>query len=138
MAYDGQTERQQEREQKRAAQLAKRRADARDAAIRQCFATPEGRALLWWLLEIGRVNTQPFSGTAEKTAFACGELNVGNRILAQIIEVNPEGYLTMLKENKVEHERITSPSGDDDPDGDYTGAWDGDHTPDPDPEPEPS
>ena len=73
-----------------------------DSAVSQAIADKEGRKFLWWLLEIGRIGTQPYSGNALNTAFSCGELNVGQRILDRIISVSPEGYLLMMKENNDE------------------------------------
>ena len=83
-----------------------------DAAIGECLATHKGRALLWWLLEIGRVGTQPFAGIEGKTAFNCGELNVGNQVLARITEVGPDGYLTMMKEKQNERNALSNPDTD--------------------------
>ena len=73
-----------------------------DSAVSQAIADKEGRKFLWWLLEIGRIGSQPYSGNALNTAFTCGELNVGQRILDRIISVSPEGYLLMMKENNDE------------------------------------
>jgi hypothetical protein len=73
-----------------------------DSAINKAVEDIEGRKFLWWLLEIGRVGMQPYSNNALNTAFNCGELNVGQRILDRIISVSPEGYLRMMKENNDE------------------------------------
>lgn len=73
-----------------------------DAAISACLNTSNGRRLLWWILELGHINQQPFTSNALSTAFQCGELNVGNQVLARIMEVNPDGYLTMMKEKALE------------------------------------
>jgi hypothetical protein len=73
-----------------------------ESAVSKSLADPEGRKFLWWLLEIGRIGMQPYSGNALNTAFACGELNVGQRILDRIISVSPDGYLTMMKEHASE------------------------------------
>jgi hypothetical protein len=73
-----------------------------ESAVSKAIADPEGRKFLWWLLEIGRIGMQPFASNALNTAFACGELNVGQRILDRIISVSPEGYLTMMKESESE------------------------------------
>ena len=62
----------------------------------------QGRKFLWWLLEVGAVNTQPFAHNALQTSFNCGQLNVGNRILEAITSASPEGYLTMMKEHSDE------------------------------------
>lgn len=98
-----------------------------------------GRKYLWRLLQWGRVGTQPFTADPHITAFGCGELNVGQQILGHLIEVDPAGYLSILKERTDEQRlrdtdfaRIGDPSydpnvsgGTDDPDN----SGDGD-TPD--------
>ena len=68
------------------------------SALEALLQHSHGRKLLWWLLEIGRVGSQPFTPNALSTAFGCGELNVGQQILSRITSVSPEGYLTMMKE----------------------------------------
>lgn len=73
-----------------------------DSAVSKAIADSEGRKFLWWLLEIGRIGSQPYSNNALNTAFGCGELNVGQRILDRIISVSPEGYLLMMQENNDE------------------------------------
>lgn len=73
-----------------------------DSAVSKMIADGEGRKFLWWLLEIGRVGTQPYSNNALNTAFSCGELNVGQKILDRIISVSPEGYVSMMQENNRE------------------------------------
>jgi hypothetical protein len=73
-----------------------------DSAVSKSIVDPEGRKFLWWLLEIGRVGLQPYANNALNTAFNCGEMNVGQRILDRIISVAPEGYLQMMKENNDE------------------------------------
>ena len=76
-----------------------------DSAVSKFIADDEGRKFLWWLLQIGQIWRQPFGHNALNTAFACGELNVGQRILDRVISVSPEGYLTMMKENADEHKK---------------------------------
>ena len=73
-----------------------------NSAIANAIERPEGRKFLWWLLEIGRIGMQPYANNALNTAFNCGELNVGQRILDRIISVSPEGYVRMMKENESE------------------------------------
>jgi hypothetical protein len=51
------------------------------------------------------VGQQPFANNALQTAFACGELNVGQRVLDRITSVSPEGYLEMMKEMADERAR---------------------------------
>lgn len=78
-----------------------------DSAIDALLQHGHGRRLLWWLLQIGRVGGQPYTGNALNTAFSCGELNVGQKILDRIISVSPEGYLTMMKEQADERTNRT-------------------------------
>jgi hypothetical protein len=78
-----------------------------ESAVSKTLADAEGRKFLWWLLEIGRIGHQPYANNALNTAFNCGELNVGQRILDRIISVSAEGYLTMMKENESERSERT-------------------------------
>lgn len=80
-----------------------------DKTITELLQSHAGRNLMWWLLQIGQVNTQPFRGDEGRTAFACGELNVGNKILARAVELSPDGYLTLLKEKQNERNALAKP-----------------------------
>lgn len=90
----------------------------REDAIRALLATVKGRRFIWWLLEVGKEGIQPFTANALTTAFNCGELNVGKQILAQVIEIDPEGYLRLLKERQDERTNrdlaLRNDAGDDD------------------------
>lgn len=87
--------------------------------IAEALDTPAGRKMLWWLLSVSKaVAVNPFSGDPYHTAFNCGEQNVGQQVLARIIEVNPEGFLAMQKENLNEWNRS---NGDPDPVDDAPG-----------------
>lgn len=68
-------------------------------AVRSLYTLPAGRTYLIWLLEVGRALGQnSFRGDPHATAFACGENNVGLRIMAQMIEVDPASFSSLLKE----------------------------------------
>lgn len=67
-------------------------------AVEALLQLSNGRKFLWWLLEIGRIGSQPYSGNALNTAFSCGELNVGQKVLDRIIATSPDGYVIMMKE----------------------------------------
>jgi hypothetical protein len=74
-------------------------------AVESLIATYEGRRYLHWLLQIGRaLGENPFTGQALSTSFACGEQNVGQQIMGHLLEVSPEGFMTVLKEG---HARAT-------------------------------
>lgn len=76
-----------------------------NSAFEALLKAPNGRKVLWWLLQIGRVGQQPFANNALQTAFGCGELNVGQQVLDRITSVSPEGYLDMMKEMADERSR---------------------------------
>lgn len=76
----------------------KREQEERDSVVTVLLNDPKGREYLWWLLSITRVNSNPYTANALATSFACGEQNIGQQILAHILEVNPAGYVQMLKE----------------------------------------
>lgn len=91
--------------QEAAAQRKQRKAEKLDSisrglAVRGLLSSPEGRAYLWWLLQIGRYGVQPFAADSERTAFNCGELNVGLQILAHILETDPAGFVRLQEEHK--------------------------------------
>lgn len=92
-------------EQRLRARWLKEDTTAVDAAFTALLQHAHGRKALWWLLQIGRVGQQPFANNALQTAFACGELNVGQQVLDRITSVSPEGYLEMMKEMADERAR---------------------------------
>jgi hypothetical protein len=91
-------------------------------AIAACAATREGRLFLWWLLSIGQVGQQPFTANALNTAFNCGELNVGNQILARLIDVDPAIYVRMQQENLNDGRTAQREPSGGNPDPDEPGA----------------
>lgn len=70
-----------------------------DDAIKGLLEEVRGRKFLWWLLKVGKVNSQPFAIDSNVMAYQCGELNVGNTILARIVEVDPSGFMRLQQEN---------------------------------------
>lgn len=74
-----------------------------EEAYRALLKTPTGRKFLSYLLEITRFMQQPFTGSALNTAFACGEQNVGKRVLADMMEVDPDAFVTLIKERNNVH-----------------------------------
>jgi hypothetical protein len=75
-----------------------------DTVIRQLLEEPKGQKFIWWLLQIGKVGVQPFSTERSITDFQCGELNVGQQMLARLIDVNPMGFAQMQLKRKQEDE----------------------------------
>jgi hypothetical protein len=77
-----------------------------DDFIRQSMETARGREFMYWLLSLCRMGQNPFTSNALTTSFACGELNVGQQVQAQIIENSPANFLKMLAEK--EEERLNA------------------------------
>lgn len=74
-----------------------------EQAITALLSTAVGRRYLRRLLLFGKVGQQPFTPNALTMSFQCGELNVGQQILADILAVNPDGYVLMQKEANDEY-----------------------------------
>lgn len=93
-----------------------------DSAVEALLGAANGRKLLWWILGLGGLGRNPFTNNALTTGFNCGELNVSQKILERIIQVNPAGYAQMVTENADERQRRdTILNGVGDPsDGDST------------------
>lgn len=97
----------------------KRERLAMDDGLRSLVSSYEGRRYIWWLLEVSRaLGHNAFAETPERTAFNCGQQNVGQQILHHLIEVAPDAYLTLLKEEYDERYSNTAGSTSDAPDSD--------------------
>lgn len=69
-----------------------------ESDLKWLCATKRGRRIVWRLLEQSGVFRLSFDPNALKMAFAEGNRNYGNRILAMLQTVAPESYITMTKE----------------------------------------
>lgn len=75
----------------------------RDDAVKALLQHKQGRKYLYWLLSVGKaIGHNAFTGNALSTSFNCGEQNVGQQIMAHIIEVDAKGFLTTLQEQEDE------------------------------------
>lgn len=72
--------------------------DARLEFIRAAMGTREGRIFFWWLLSIGKYGVNPFSHDALAMAFGCGEQNVGQQILGEMLVAVPTSFPDMMLE----------------------------------------
>ena len=105
----------------------KREQLAMDDGLKSLVSSYEGRRYIWWLLEVSRaLGHNAFADTPEMTAFNCGQQNVGQQILNHLIEVAPDAYLTLLKEEY--DERYNNPSGGNSDDSEPGGEHDPDDT----------
>jgi hypothetical protein len=82
------------------ARKAKRRDDMAGADFRDLMGRPEFRRFLWRLLsdcEVFRASFVP-GIDALSLAYAEGRRNLGRELLAEVMRLSPEDYLTMLVE----------------------------------------
>lgn len=66
--------------------------------LQEIMAFRRGRAFVYRILEQCGIYRTSFASDAMAMAFREGERNVGLRLLAEVTEVSPEKYYTMLKE----------------------------------------
>lgn len=60
--------------------------------------TPQGRAVLWWLLSEAGVHQSAYANNALFMAFRAGKQEIGNQLLARILEADPRGYIRLQEE----------------------------------------
>lgn len=107
-------EKEEKKRQRRLRILDRQRKLRIDSCVTALLQHPEGRDYLYWLLELCKVYHNPYTSNALNTAFNCGEMNIGQQIQAHIIEVSPDGYMTMVKEKEEERLNNGRSSGSDD------------------------
>lgn len=79
---------------------------------RQLLSNPSGRKFLFYQLGLCKINQNPFTANALSMSFACGEMNIGQRILFDILSVAPDMWAMMQKEaNDVYRTREQSLAG---------------------------
>ena len=64
------------------------------------LSSPQGRRFLWKLLSGCGIYELSYITDSDMTAFNEGRRSVGNNILADILDVNPDGYSALIKENR--------------------------------------
>ena len=90
-----------------------------DTATSALLHSPDGRAFIWWILGITHYGLTPWTTNALTTSFKCGEHNIGQQLLARMTSVDPEGFLSLLKEKNDERSETSRT----DPDSNsYAGA----------------
>jgi hypothetical protein len=80
--------------------LQRERGRSKEDFIRASLGTREGRIWFWDLLDECGVFRNPWTANALVTAHACGEMNVGQKVLAEVVRIVPDYFSTMLKENE--------------------------------------
>lgn len=79
---------------------AKNLEEVRRDTLKGFLSTAEGRAWFYGLLADCGVFRNPFTQDPAVTSFNCGEMNVGQKVLAAVVDASPDAYLQMLKEQK--------------------------------------
>ena len=73
--------------------------------LRTILKSVWGRRFVWRVMAICGVFSQSFvPDNSEATAFNEGRRSIGNTLLRQVIEINPESYLQMVKANRKDEE----------------------------------
>lgn len=71
--------------------------------LRSILKTVYGKRFITRLLSKCHIWEQPWvQDSPDATAFNCGQINVGNQLLKEVLEVRPEAYLEMTKTVKEE------------------------------------
>ena len=102
-----------------AQERAKADKDSRDRLAREnetsdvkwLMGSKRGRRILWRLMSQSGVFKLSFNSNAMQMAFAEGNRNFGNHVLAMIHLHCPELYATMVKENVNEHRNADDGNG---------------------------
>lgn len=69
------------------------------AILSELLGLPHGRAWLWKQLAEGHIFRPTFTTNPLVTAFNEGNRSAALRLLNQILEVDPEGFISMVKEH---------------------------------------
>ena len=75
--------------------------DTEDNDLKFLLASDQGRRFIWNMLEKCGVFKSSFTGSSE-TFFLEGPRNIGLKLMSDIMRVDPESYLKMIKSNKGE------------------------------------
>ncbi len=89
----------QEAREESAKEEEKRREQERDD-FRRVMSDAWGRRFVWRLMREGGVFRSSFSGDALSGAFNEGQRQQGLRLVNEVLEVCPEHWLTMIREQK--------------------------------------
>lgn len=75
--------------------------DTDDQDLKFLLASDQGRRFIWNMLEKCGVFKSSFTGSSE-TFFLEGQRNIGLKLMSDIMRVDPDSYLKMIKSNKGE------------------------------------
>jgi hypothetical protein len=77
--------------------LRRERDRAKEDFVRAALGSREGRIWFWDLLARCGVFRNPWTANALVTAHACGEMNVGQEVLAEVTRLVPDYFATDAK-----------------------------------------
>lgn len=86
------------------ARKAKELAKRQRADTRAVLDSPEGRRVVWRMLERAGIFRSSFTGNSSTTVFNEGMRNLGLMLMSDINEACPEKYLVMLNESRQRRE----------------------------------
>ncbi len=75
--------------------------DTEDNDLKFLLSSDQGRRFIWNMLEKCGVFKSSFTGSSE-TFFLEGQRNIGLKLMSDIMRVDPDSYLKMIKSNKGE------------------------------------
>jgi hypothetical protein len=64
-----------------------------------------GRRFVWWLMAEAGVFRNPWRAGVSEMAFAAGNMNIGQRLLAEVFAIAPGAFNEMLKESQEDGKR---------------------------------
>ena len=83
---------------KAAAKEARQQDRSDEEVMRSIMITSPGRAWMFRKLVRLHIYSNPYSANPHDTAFSCGELNIGQMLVAEIDRACPDMYLLMMRE----------------------------------------
>lgn len=84
------------------------------ASLRALLETPHGRRYIWHILEKTSVHRTSFAPVPTQHAFNEGQRTMGNDVLIDVLEANPQAYVDMMLEFKPPPEEEKKEGSDED------------------------
>lgn len=69
-----------------------------DEVLSTLMSVAKGRRFINHILSLGKIGQNPFTSNALTMSFNCGELNVGQKILSEILALVPDRYILLQQE----------------------------------------
>jgi len=78
--------------------IERQRTELIERGVRKTLASEEGRRFLIWLFEQTNILGNAFRSDTHDTAFALGQQNIGQMLLALLERAEPEGWFRLRNE----------------------------------------